>query len=436
MTLCTPSADLFPACKSRKIQSVFDGGEISSDGGLLLLRQVDRKLKFTERLVRLLPDQRRRKSCQHSQLTMLRQRIYGLAAGYEDLNDHDALKNDLLFQTAVDQADALASSPTLCRFENRMDRAAAIAINKLLVEVFIESFTEAPEELFLDFDATDTPLHGLQEKRFFHAYYDHYCFLPLYVFCGDQPLISWLRPSNTDPARHSWAFLSLLVKRFRKEWPGVRIIFRADSGFSRWKMLRWMERNQVHYIVGQAKNSRLNEEASSFHQQAETDYLLSGKTARVYGEVRYGASTWDRYRRVLVRTEHSAHGENPRYVVTNLRGSPQRLYDEVYCARGDMENRIKEQMQLFSERASAHDYWTNQFRQLLSTTAYVLLERMRAIGLRGTELARCECRTLRLKFLKIGAVVTRNTRRIRVHLSSNYPRADLFWLIAARLQPG
>ena len=215
MTLCTPSDDLFPACKSRKIQPVSDGGEISSDGGLLLLRQVDRKLKFTERLVRLLPDQRRRKSCQHSQLTMLRQRIYGLAAGYEDLNDHDALKNDLLFQTAVDQADALASSPTLCRFENRMDRAAAIAINKLLVEVFIESFTEAPEELILDFDATDTPLHGLQEKRFFHAYYDHYCFLPLYVFCGDQPLISWHRPSNTDPARHSWAFLSLLVKRFR-----------------------------------------------------------------------------------------------------------------------------------------------------------------------------------------------------------------------------
>jgi len=435
MTLCTSSADLFPTCKSRKIQPDFDGGEISSDGGVLLLRQVDRHLKLTRRLAQVIPDERRKKSCKHGQLSLLRQRIYGLAAGYEDLNDHDTLRNDLMWQTAVDRNQRLASSPTLCRLENRNSREAAVAMHELMMELFIESFPEPPEELVLDFDATDNPVHGMQEGRFFHGYYDHYCFLPLYVFCGDFPLVAYLRPSNIDGAKHAWAILALLVKRLRQEWPKVRIIFRGDSGFSRWRMYRWMDRNNVKYIVGQAKNERLNRLGAPFIEDAEVLYELRGTKQRVFGEIEYGASSWDRKRRVLVRVDHGGLGSNPRYVVTNMRGSPKRLYDEVFCARGDMENRIKEQMQLFSGRTSAHCWWANQFRLLLSTAAYILLERMRTLGLKGTRYARAECRTLRLKLIKIGAVITRNTRRIRIHLSSAFPDEELFWLIAKRFAP-
>ena len=434
MTECTQTSFEFPACKSRKIEADFKGGDITSDGGSLLLRQVDRRLGLTRELNRRLTDPRCQGRCEHEQRDLLRQRIYGLALGYEDLNDHDHLRHDLGLQTATDRDRALASSPTLCRWENRADRQTAWIVNEIMVEQCIRSFKRPPEELILDFDATDDPVHGKQEGRFFHGYYDGYCFLPLYVFCGSQLLVAYLRPSNIDGAKHAWAILSLLVKRLRQAWPHVRIIMRADSGFCRWRMLRWCEDHKVGYIIGIARNSRLNAMVSDLMDQAREQYEQTGEKQRVFGWIEYAAYTWDRPRRVIVKAEHNEGGSNPRYVVTNLPGDPQQLYDQVYCARGDMENRIKEQqLDLFAGRTSCSKWWPNQFRLLLSSLAYVLVESLRRLALKATELARAQCGTIRLKLLKIGAVVMRNTRRIRFHLSSACPYQQVFFLVAHRL---
>lgn len=401
-----------------------------------MVRQTDRKLGLTKQAARCINDPRRKKSCDHSTLDLFRQRIYGLAAGYEDLNDHNHLRDDLLVQTALDRDRRLADASILCRWENRMDREVAVQVHELMVEPFIASFEQAPEELVLDFDATDNPVHGLQEGRFFHGYYDRYCFLPLYVFCGDQLLVAYLRESRIDGAKHAWAILSLLVKRLRQAWPDVRIIFRADSGFCRWKMLRWMDRNDVGYVLGIAKNNRLKALGRAARQEAQEAYEQTGIKQQRFGEFRYQAHSWDRKRRGIIRAEYGHQGSNPRFIITNLGDEAEALYREVFCARGEMENRIKEQMMLFSDRTSAHKWWANQFRLLLSGLAYILLERMRTLALKGTELERADCRNLRLKLIKIGAVITRNTRRIRVHLSSAYPRQELFWRVAAHFAPG
>ena len=435
MTKCSREQLEFPGCKGRKVEAEFSGGDVTSDGGVLLLRQADRRLGLTEKVSGLLEDSRRQASCDHDQLSMLRQRVYGLALGYEDLNDHDALRLDPAIQTAVERDVALASSPTLCRWENRADRAVAVALTGVLVESCIASFDEPPEELILDFDATDDAVHGHQEGRFFHGYYDHYCFLPLYVFCGQQSLVAYLRPSNIDGAKHAWAILALLVKRFRQEWPDVRIVFRADSGFCRWRMLRWCERHDVGYIVGLAKNVRINDLAQPLIEQARERFEATGRKQRIFGNLRYGAHTWDRIRRVIARIEHGALGANPRYVVTNLRGRSKTLYERIYCARGEMENRIKEQQMLFADRTSAHRWWPNQFRLLLSALAYTLLEAIRRLALHGTDLARAQVSTIRLKLLKIGAVILRNTRRVRFLLASACPYRGLFTLVARRLAP-
>jgi len=434
MTECYQSSLGFPACKSREVHVDFNGGEVTSDAGVLLLRQADRKLRLTEELRCLLSDPRRQASCEHSQLQLLRQRIYGLALGYEDLNDHETLRQDVALQTAAQTDQELASASTLCRWENRADRETAWLIAQWMVELFIRSYKKAPEELMLDFDATDDAVHGKQEGRFFHGYYDQYCFLPLYVFCGGQLLASYLRPSNKDGARHAWAILALLVKRLRHVWPTVKIIFRGDSGFCRWRMLRWCENHGVYYIVGLAKNSRLNEMAKPLLESAHQQHEKTREKQRLFGTIRYAALTWDRAREVIVKAEHTEQGSNPRYVVTNLQGDPQKLYDEVYCARGEMENRIKEQqLDLFADRTSCTKWWANQFRLLLSSLAYLLLEAIRRLGLKGTELARAQCGTIRLKLLKIGAVIRRNTRRIYFHLSSACPYQELFFRVARRL---
>jgi len=436
MTVCTQTVDLFPACKSRKIDVDFDGGEITSDAGLLLLRQVDRRIGLLKEAGRCLVDDRVRGRVHHGMDQMLRQRVIGLAGGYEDLNDHDSLRHDLLVQTAVNRDVPLASSPTLCRMENKANRQVAVDLHKVLVEQFIASFDKPPEELVLDFDATDNPVHGLQEGRFFHGYYDRYCFLPLYVFCGDQLLAAYLRPSSKDQARHAWAILALLVRRFRQEWPDVRIIFRADSGFCRHRMLNWMERENVEYVVGIAQNARLKRLSEALMDEAEAAHATENRKVQLLGEIKYAAKSWKNERRVVVRAEHGPMGSNPRFVVTNLKEDPEELYRDRYCIRGDMENRIKEQMMLFSTRTSAQQWWTNQFRLLLSGLAYVLMERLRALGLKDTELQNAQCSTIRLKLLKIGAVITRNTRRICIHLSSTFPRAELFRIVAARLASG
>jgi len=306
-----------------------------------------------------------------------------------------------------------------------------------MVETFIASFDAAPEELVLDFDATDDAVHGRQVGRFFHGYYDRYCFLPLYVFCGDHLLVSYLRPSNIDGAKHAWAILALLVRRLREQWPDVRIVLRADSGFCRHRMLTWCERHGVGYIVGLAKNARLDGQAAIWMAWAEAAYRHTGEKQRLFVDLRYGARTWTKRRRVIARIEHGPKGANPRYVVTNLKGEGRHLYDKLYCQRGEMENRIKEQqLDLFADRTSCHDWWPNQLRLILSSLAYGLIEAIRRLALKGTDMARAQAGTIRLKLLKIGAVVIRNTRRVRLHLSTACPDKALFHLIAARLKPG
>jgi hypothetical protein len=427
VTECNRIALEFPGFGGRKIEADFSGGEVSSDGGVLLIRQLDRWIGLTKRLGELLPDGRDPKRMTHFLETLLQQRIYGLALGYEDLNDHDALRHDPLWQTAAERDEPLSSSSTLCRWENRAGRQEAWLMHQVLFEQFVASFEAPPEALILDFDATDDRVHGSQVGGFFHGYYGDYCFLPLYVFCGEQLLVSYLRPSNREGARHAWAVLALLVKALRKQWPGVRILLRADSGFCRWKMLRWCERHQVDYLVGIAKNSRLNALSAKLQAEAEAQHKESKEKVRLFGGFHYKAHTWDRKRRVIAKAEHHSKGANPRYVVTNLEGEPQPLYEQAYCARGEAENRIKEQqLDLFSDRTSCHEWWPNQFRLLLASFAYVLLETLRRLGLAGTELGRAQAGTIRLKLLKIGAVVVRNTRRVRLWFSSAFPLQEVF----------
>ena len=363
--------------------------------------------------------------------------MYGLALGWEDVNDHGGLRDDLALQTAVGCDGRLASPSTVGRLDRAAGRDWAWAAHVLLVESFIASFDTAPAELVLDFDATDDAVHGCQVGRFFHGYYDRYCFLPLYVFCGDQLLVSYLRPSNVDGAKHAWAILALLVKRLRQEWPDVRIVLRADSGFCRHRMLNWCEGHDVGYIIGLAKNARLNADAEMWMGWAEAAFRHSGDKQRLFAELRYGARTWKRRRRVIARLEHGPKGANPRYVVTNLEGGGQSLYDGLYCQRGEMENRIKEQqLDLFADRTSCHDWWPNQFRLTLASLAYTLIEAIRRVALAGTEMARAQAGTIRLRLLRIGAVVIRNTRRVSLHLSTACPDKALFHLAAARLKPG
>jgi len=436
VTECTQESFAFPPCKRRRVEAQFDGGDITSDGGVLLLQQVDQRLGLSRAIAGVIGDPRRQASCQHDLLSLLRQRLYGLALGYEDLNDHQTLRNDLALQTAVKRDTALASASTLCRWENRADRVTAWRLHEVLIDQFIASFRRPPKRLILDFDATDDAVHGQQEGRFFHGHYDHYCFLPLYVFCGKQLLVSYLRPSRIDGAKHAWAILSLLVKRLRQIWPKVRILLRADSGFCRWKMLRWCERRSVDYLVGIARNDRLAAQAKSFIDKAEQHFQRTGRKQRRFHEMYYAAGTWDKRRRIIVKAEHTAQGSNPRYLVTNLKAQPKYLYDQLYCARGEAENRIKEQqLDLFADRTSCHAWWPNQFRLLLSSLAYTLLEALRRLGLNGTELANAYVGTIRLKLLKIGAVITRNTRRIRFLLSSAYPYQDMFAQVTSKLQP-
>lgn len=436
-TVCNPELFQFPAVKKRSVTASFTGGDVTSDGGITLLRQTDRRIGLTKALAKVLPDPRAPERIEHPVLSLVRQRIYGLAQGYEDLNDHDTLRHDLAWQTAVERDTPLASSPTLCRLENRADRQVAWAVHSVMVDQFIASFAQTPTELILDFDATDDRVHGQQEGRFFHGYYGDYCFLPLYVFCGEQLLVSYLRPANIDPARHAWATLKFLVARLRRAWPKVKIIFRGDSGFCRWRMLRWCEGHKVGYLIGLAKNARVLGLAQRFMEPAQSDFQSQQQKQRLFGEVKYAADTWDKERRVLVKAEHTDQGSNPRFVVTNLEGEAQALYDAVYCARGEMENRIKEQqLGLFADRTSCHGWWANQFRLLLSSCAYVLMERLRALALAGTDLARAQVGTIRLKLLKVGAVVLRNTRKVRLLLSSSYPYQAIFRQVVAALDSG
>ena len=439
MTDCNTQSLLFSSLSSRKIQADFNGGSLTSDGGALLLREVDKRIGLIDCINQCIPDPRNQFFIAHQQKTMLAQRIFGIALGYEDLNDHQDLRQDPLFQLISERGIKddmpLASPPTLCRLENRVDHKTLAEIAKVFVERFIASYTKTPDELILDFDPTDDPVHGNQQKRFFHGYYDHYCFLPLYVFCGPQLLVAYLRPADIEPAMHSRAIVKLLVKRIRQQWPNVKIIFRGDSGFCRWRLMRWCDKHDVGYIIGLARNAVLTRLAEQFTSVSKTQFEQTQRKQRIFGEFMYAADTWDKQRRVIVKAEHLRQEENTRFVVTNLAGDTQELYDNLYCQRGEMENRIKEQqLGLFADRTSCHDFVANQFRVLLSAAAYILIETLRREALVDTELANAQVDTIRNKILKIGARVVCSVRRIVLHLAGGYPLKELFACILARLR--
>jgi hypothetical protein len=443
MTDCNTTPLLFSSTGRKNLLADFDGGELTSDGGLPLLREVDRKIGLIDALDAALTDPRCPWLIEHDQRTILAQRIFALAAGYEDLNDHQTLRNDTLLQAVTDRVlkagqqdtDPLSSPPTLCRLENRVRRADLVRIATVLVDQFVASHATPPDRLVLDFDATDDAVHGNQQGRFFHGYYDHYCFLPLYVTCGQQLLVAYLRPANIDGAKHSRAILKLLVARFRQAWPNVKIIFRADSGFCRWRLLRWCDRHGIDYVIGLAKNVVLKRLARRSMITARWQHRCTGHKQRLFEEFTYAAESWDRPRRVIAKAEHTDGGENPRFVVTTLTGDPATLYDELYCQRGDAENRIKEQqLGLFADRTSCHAFAANQFRVLLSAAAYVLVETLRRVGLAGTELACAQVPTIRLKLLKIGGRIVRSVRRIVVHLASGFPLRQTFRTILSQLR--
>ena len=353
---------------------------------------------------------------------MVRQLVYGLVLGYEDLNDHDQLRNDKLIQTVLGLDKELASPPTLSRFENWVDEISLNEITKVLIELFIESYSKKPKEVVLDFDGTDDRVHGNQFGANFNGYYRHKCYFPLYVFCGDHLLVVCLRPGNVSDSEHSWAILKLLVKELRVNWPDVAITFRGDSAFCRQKMFDWCDSNRVNYITGIPANNRLIDYAQKHIDKANGLFNKTNENQRIFGEFYYGAKTWKRQRKVVVKAERNIHRSHTRFVVTNLSGTPKNVYEKIYCARGEMENRIKEQqLCLFADRTSSSKWLANQFRLLLSAMAYTLLAALRRIFLNGTELENAQCSTIRLKLLKIGAVIIRNTRRIRILLSSSYP---------------
>jgi hypothetical protein len=424
----------FASLRSRKIEASFSGGAITSDGGILLLREVEKKIKLLDKVAKVIPDLRDQSKITHSIKSMLQQRVLGIASGYEDLNDHATLRKDIAFQVGVNTIDDLASSPTLCRFENSTTKQIAFDIHKIIIDQFIESRSETPEELILDFDATDDLIHGNQVGKFFHGYYKNYCFLPLYVFCGQHLLVSYLRTSNRDAARGAWPILSMLVKYFRRVWPNVRIIFRGDSGFCRHEMLDWCEKNDVYYIIGIAGNKCIEKIFKPTIDEAKKRFEDTQEKQRIFTEFMYGAKTWSKQRKIVGKAEHTKDGANPRTIVTNLSGDPQELYDNCYCARGNMENRIKEQqLDLFADRTSCHNWWPNQFRLLLASLAYTLIEYLREFTLNDTELANAQVGTIRSKLFKIGAIILKNTRRIVFKLSEHYPYQSLFEVIWQRL---
>lgn len=426
---------VFTRSKGREVRARFDGGEVSSEAGLLAVREVDRRLGLSESVASVLCDTRKSALVEHQAAAMLRQRLYGLIGGWEDLNDADELRHDSLHQLLAGSDKTLASASTLCRFENEQDRSSAWAVNAILLEQFIASFETPPAKLILDFDATDIPVHGTQQNGFFHGYYDCYCFLPLYVFCGDQLLVSYLRPSNTDVAKHAGAILRLVVRRLREAWPRVKIVFRADSGFCRDLILTYCDRNDIKYIVGISRNDRLLAEAGALIEQARERFEQTGQKQRLFAGFDYAALTWSRLRWVVAKAEYSAKGSNPRFVITNIVGDAQKLYDQRYCARGEMENRIKEQFMLFADRTSAQRWWTNQWRMLLSALAYTLLEAYRRICLKNTAMARAQCETIRIKLVKIGAIIIKRASVIRLHLSASHPMREIFIASVRALAP-
>ncbi len=439
-TECSQETFSFAAHFSRRVEAEFTAGHVCTDGGGLLLREVEVRINLLGRLVGCFRDGRNPERIEHELSEMLAQRIYGLALGYEDLNDQEQLRWDPLMgllsgKRELDQP--LAGKSTLNRLEliGRTGRYHKISyssesLDQLLVDLYLESQAAPPAEIVLDLDATDIPLYGHQPERFFHGYYNGYCYLPLYIFAGDQLLCARLRPANQDAAAGSVEEVSRIVARLRARWPQVKIVLRADSGFCREELMAWCEANGADYLFGLARNQRLRRIIGKQMHQAQLRHKDTAEAARVFTEFPYKThKSWSNWRRVVAKAEYLDKGENPRFVVTSLAADPwpaQELYEKFYCARGEMENRIKEQMCLFADRLSTDEMKGNQLRLYFSALAYTLVEALRRLALKGTEWAQSQVDTIRLKLFKIGALVRINTRRIVLQMSSAYPWKDFY----------
>ena len=452
MTQCNQSQFEFEAHFSRRVVGEFTGARLTTEGGALLLREADRKIGLLRRVVSCFRDARDPQRIEHELSEMLVQRVYGLALGYEDVNDHEELRNDPLLGMLAGRRDLgapLAGKSTLNRLELMPSEGFSAsryhkigyspeALDELLVDIFLEAHRQAPAEIVLDLDATDTPLHGKQEGRFFHGYYGHYCYLPLYVFCGDHLLCARLRPSNLDASAGSLQEVQRIIRQIRARWREVRIILRADSGFCREELMVWCEKHAVDYVFGFPRNKRLRRIIGRAMHQAKQEHRRTGKAARVFCEFAYRTNkSWSRARRVVAKAEQIEGKENPRYLVTSLGKEAwpaQKLYEQLYCARGEMENRIKEQLSLFADRLSTETLRANQLRLYFSSLAYVLLEALRRLGLAGTEWAQAQADTIRLKLLKIAAQVHLTARRIWVRYSCAYPWQNVFAAAYAALR--
>lgn len=472
MTKCKRQRPVLKRLARQAVEVDFEGGTLTSDGGLVLLREVDRRLNLTNRIAEAIPDPRDPRYVSHTQAEILISRIFAIAAGYEDGNDHHELRHDPAFQVAAGRTPAennyeenghypLASPSTHSRFENRIDSKTLFRLHEVLVDIFLDSFEEPPEQITLDYDATDDTIHGNQEQGHFNGFYDSYCFLPLYVFCDNQPLVAYLRPSSVGAAHHTPGITKLLVNKIRSRWPEVRITIRGDSGFAIEQLMRWCDKNDVDYVFGLQKNSVLIGKIACEMTRARIQHAQHGGTQACFKWFRYQTTkSWDRHRWVVGKAEYSDKGSNPRFVVTNLPSddgiedevwsrplvdgkqlrqlkkpgtlcsvaqNPEVFYRTMYCARGEMENRIKEQqLYLFSDRTSCPDFLANQFRLLLSTFAYVLLNEIRREALSDTPQRTWRVDTIRLRLVKIAARVRVTCRRIIFHLSSHSPFQDVF----------
>jgi len=462
-TDCNPQQLEFQGVGRRTMVAAFDGGTLTSDGGLLLLSEVERRRGILRQFAACFQDQRNPAYVEHSVEELVRQRVLGLALAYEDLNDHEELRADPLLATVVGKADPtgndrrqeqdrgkpLAGKSTLNRLEwgaVKQDRYRKIsvdskAVDRFLVETFLSAHESVPAQIILDLDATDDPLHGEQEGRFFHGYYGGYCYLPLYIFCGAHLLCALLRSSDRDASAGAVTEVERIVGQIRSRWPEVQIILRADSGFAREELMAWCEQHEVDYVFGLARNARLQRALGGEMTQAREQFEQSGEATRIFRDFTYQTrKSWSCQRRVVGKAEHLAKGSNPRFIVTSLSAESwpaAALYEQLYCARGEMENRIKEQqMCLFADRTSSHNLASNQLRLWFSSVAYILLNELRRLGLPGTELAHARCDTIRTKLLKIGAQIRVTVRRVWVHLASSYPYATLWTQIVGNLRAG
>jgi len=453
-TECNPALFEFAPVEGRQVVAAFDGGAITSDAGALLLGETDRAIRLTERFTACFSDTRAVELVEHQVATLVTQRVVGIALGYEDLNDHDELRHDPVLAVLAGKLEAkrsgcapLAGKSTLNRLElgrSEPTRYHKIShdpatIEQLFVDVFLDAHRRAPEQITLDLDATDDPLHGHQEGRFFHGYYDCYCYLPLYVFCGRHLLAAKLRGSNIDSSAGAVDEIARIVAHVRKHWPRVRILLRGDSGFAREALMAWCEANRVDYLFGLARNERLEEAIKAELLMAAVESVRTGKSARCFRDFMWSTlDSWSRNRRVIGKAEVTGGEANPRFVVTSLKPAEvggQYLYERIYCARGEMENRIKEcQLDLFADRTSTATMRANQLRLWFASMAYVLLCALRRIGLAHTQFAQATCGTIRLELLKLGALVRISVRRIKVAMASACPFQHEFSLAHARLR--